>query len=154
MPSVVEIGKGSERDRNNKRNERREIDGSTTSNLHEEVETTQGDDQAGTEMEAERRKQRKNKSENELRGVKKENMERQELNEGKEIMEKRKRKMESENDGKEEDVSNGTSGHMSTPTRRWSQRIAEAITMRNNRDSKVTYYEELDTSLIKYLGKW
>ena len=80
------------RDRNNERNERREFDGSRTSNLHEEVETTKGDDQAGTEMEAERREQRKNKSENELKGVKKENMERQEMNEGKEIKEKRKRK--------------------------------------------------------------
>ena len=150
---MVKIGKGGGRDRINERNERREFDGSMTSDLHEEVETTKGDDQAGTEMEAERRKQRKNKSENELKGVKKENMERQEMNEGKEIKEKRKRKMESENNGKEKDVSNGTSGHMSTHTRRRSQRIAEAITTRNNRDSKVTYYKELDTSLIKYLGK-
>ena len=139
---------------NNERNERREFEGSRTSDLHEEVETTKGDDQAGTEMEAERREQSKNKSENELKGVKKENMERQEMNEGKETKENRKRKMESENDGKEKDVSNGTSGHRSKHTRRRSQRIAEAITMRNNRDSKVTYYKELDTSLIKYLGIW
>jgi hypothetical protein len=60
--------------------------------------------------------------------------------------------MESENDGKKEDVANGTSGHMSTPRKRRSQRVEEAIRMRNNRDTKVTDYEELDMSLIKYLG--
>ena len=35
------------------------------------------------------------------------------------------RKIKSENDGKEEDVSNGTSGHMSTPTRKRRSRKKE-----------------------------
>ena len=64
--------------------------------------------------------------------------------------------MKTEYNGKEEEVLNGTSGeHMSTPTRQSSQRrVAEAITMKNNQDTKATDYEELDTSLIKYLGNW
>ena len=57
---------------NKERNERREFEGSRTSDLHEEVETTKRDNQAGTEMEAERREQSKNKSKNEMKGVKKE----------------------------------------------------------------------------------
>ena len=84
MPSVIKIGKGGGRDRNNETNERREFEGKRTSKLDEKVERTKGDDQAGTEMEAERREQSKNKSENELKGVKKEDMERQAMNEGKE----------------------------------------------------------------------
>jgi hypothetical protein len=56
--------------------------------------------------------------------------------------------------GSKEIVANETvdDQHMSTPTRRRSQRLAEAIRMRNKRDTNVTDYEELDTSLINYLG--
>jgi hypothetical protein len=62
MPSVVENGKRGEKECNNKGNERREIDGNTTER-HDEVETTKGNDQAGTKMGAERSKRKKDKSE-------------------------------------------------------------------------------------------
>ena len=107
MPSAVEYGKGGEKERKNKGNERREIDGNTTE-TQDEVETTKENDQAGTKMGAERSKRRKDKSEDEMRGVDNDNIESEEMHEGKEIKEKKKRKernasrkMESENDGKE-----------------------------------------------------
>jgi hypothetical protein len=62
--------------------------------------------------------------------------------------------MATEEDVKEEDVSNGTSDHTSTPKKRRSQQLAEAIRMRNTQDTKVADYEELDKNAIKYLGKW
>ena len=57
-----------------------------TINFHEEVETTKGNDQAGTKMGAERSKRRNNRTEDEMQGVEKDNMERQEMNEGKECI--------------------------------------------------------------------
>jgi hypothetical protein len=60
--------------------------------------------------------------------------------------------MRSENDGEQEDVLNETADGMSTPTRRRSQRVEEAIRTRNNQDTKVIEYKEFDTSLFKYLG--
>ena len=82
---------------------------------------------------------------------------RQEMNEANEGNKKKKERNASRNtkteyDEKEEEVLKGTSEHMFTPTRQRSQQLAEAITMKNNRDTKVADYEELNTSPIKYLG--
>ena len=62
-----------------------------------------------------------------MRGQEKDDIPRQDMNEAMEGNEKKERNasrnMKTEYDGKEEEVSNGTSGeHMSTPTRRRSQR--------------------------------
>jgi hypothetical protein len=157
MPSFLEYGKRDERERNKNRKEMQEID-ETTNKIQDEVETTKRTDEAGTTIGAERRKRRREKSENDMRGVEKDGIPKQEMNEAKEGNEKMERNasrnMKTENDGKEEVVLNGRSEHMSTPTRRRSQRVAEAITIRNNRGTKVTDYEELDTSLMKYRGNW
>ena len=80
------------------------------------------------------------------------------MNEGKEGNEKKERNAsrntKTEYDEREEEVLKGTSEHMFTPKKRRSQQLAEAIRMRNNRDTKVSDYEELDKNAIKYLGKW
>ena len=86
----------------------------------------------------------------------------EETEKGKEIREKKKRKeryasrnMTSENDQEQEDVLDDTSEKMCTPTRRRSQRLQEAIRMKNNEGSLVTEYEEIDTSVfIKYVGNY
>lgn len=78
------------------------------------------------------------------------------MNEGKEGNKKKERNAsrntKTEYDEREEEVLNGTSEYMFTPTKRRSQQLAEAITMKNTQDTKVADYEELNTSPIKYLG--
>jgi hypothetical protein len=149
MPTVVEKGGNGERkpnrERNDERNHNKIEEGMDENDKEQMEEGNEGVEMIVTAM----RKGKDDKNE-------------EETEKGKEIREKKKRKeryasrnMTSENDQEQEDVLDDTSEKMCRPTRRRSQRVQEAIRMKNNEGSLVTEYEEIDTSIfIKYVGNY
>ena len=120
----------------------------TSSNArHDQVEMRKERDETGTRNGAVMTNQTRMRNED--------NMPTQEIND---VNEKKgtnaSRSMKTESNGKQEAVSNKRLANLSTRTRRTSQRIADAISTKNNRDTKVMDYEELDINAIKYIGNW
>ena len=91
MPSLVEQdGKGDEKETNKNRKKMQEIDG-TANERQDEVETMKRPAKAGTTIGAERRKRRREKSEDDMRGVEKDDISKQKMNEAKKGNEKKER---------------------------------------------------------------
>ena len=120
----------------------------TSSNeRQDQVETRKERDEAGTRNGAEMTNQKRMRNEH--------NMPTQEINDANEKKgTNASRSMKTDSNGKQEAESNKRLANLSTRTRRTSQRIADAISMKNNRDTKVMDYEELDINAIKYIGNW